>query len=86
MEVFEETSVLLAASCDRTPHPLVVSLARVATSALGDASIDHAMTDLLLGMVVRRLYVGREQQVRLAEEASGLEGVAEVVWKRGSIQ
>ena len=36
--------------------------------------------------VVYTLYTGEEQQTRLAAEAYGLEGVAEVVWKRGSFQ
>ena len=36
--------------------------------------------------VIYTLYAGKDQQTRLAEEAAGLEGVAEVVWKRGAVQ
>ena len=35
---------------------------------------------------VYTLYSGKDQQTRLAEEAAGLEGIASVVWKRGTIQ
>ncbi len=36
--------------------------------------------------VVYTLCIGREQRTRLAEEAVQLDGVADIVWKRGSVQ
>ena len=36
--------------------------------------------------IVYTLYVGEDQQTKLAQEAVNLESVAEVIWKRGTVQ
>ena len=46
---------MLLAGRDGGPHAFVVALACCAARALGDAAVDHAVTDLLFAVIVRRL-------------------------------
>ena len=62
VEELEEAAALLAARGDRRPHPLVVALARLATRPLRDPTVDHAVPNLLLRVVLRRLHRFREQE------------------------
>ena len=55
MQKVAETAVLLAAGGDGSPHPFVIALAHSTAGALRDAAIDHAMANLLLGMIIRWL-------------------------------
>ena len=65
MQEVEEAAALLRACRNRTPHTFVVSLPALATSTLGDTPIDHAMANLLLSVVVRRLHAVIEQKSKI---------------------
>ena len=70
-----EANVAIVAQSTSSTRQRIQRLGRVLRPAPGKK---HAM--------VYTLYTGEEHQTRLVEEANGLEGVAEVVWKRGVIQ
>ncbi len=66
VEEVVEAVVLLATGGDGSPHSLVITLARCAClgAVFSEAvfpekgpSIDHAVTDLLLRMIVRRFHI-----------------------------
>ena len=70
-----EANVAIVAQSTSSTRQRIQRLGRVLRPALGKK---HAM--------VYTLYTGKEHRARLADEAAGLEGVAEVVWKRGAVQ
>ena len=65
MEELEEASALFATGGNGSPHPFVVSLARFAASPLGNATVDHTVTHLLLAVVVGRLDVRFEHKAKI---------------------
>ncbi len=64
-EDFLEMSICALSGGNRGPHSLVITLAFIAASTLRNASIDHAMTNLLLGMVVRRLDISGKHKTKI---------------------
>ena len=46
MEKVEEAAILFPARCDRTPHPLVITLARCIASTLRNVTVDHTVAQL----------------------------------------
>ena len=70
-----EANVAIVARSTSSTRQRIQRLGRVLRPA---PSKKHAM--------VYTLYSGRAPQRRLAEEAAGLEGVASVAWKRGTVQ
>ncbi len=70
-----EANVAIVAHSTSSTRQRIQRLGRVLRPAPGKR---HA--------VVYTLYTGEDQQRQLAEEAADLEGVAEIVWKRGAIQ
>ena len=65
MQEVEEASSLLATGGDGGPHPFVITLATFAARALRDLSIDHAMANLLLRMIVGRLDPSLEHKPKI---------------------
>ena len=65
MQEREEVSVLFLASRDHCPHPLVIALSRCAARALGDLSVDHAVPNLLLAVIVRWLDTFGEHETKI---------------------
>lgn len=78
VEEIENAAALLGAGGDDAPHTLVVTLTDVATSALRDAAVDHAVANLLLAVVV-----GRLKKIRHAHETEIVFGL--VVWLQVTI-
>ena len=70
-----EASVAVIARSTRSTRQRIQRLGRVLRPAPGKS---HA--------VVYTLFVGDEERDRLAREAVGMEGVADVAWKRGSVR
>ena len=70
-----EANVAIVAHSTSSTRQRIQRLGRVLRPASGK---DRA--------TVYTLYAGKEQQQRLAEEAADLEGVADVVWKRGTVR
>ena len=70
-----EANVAIVASSTSSTRQRIQRLGRVLRPAPGKR---HA--------IVYTLYAGEDQQARLAEEAADLEGVPEIVWKRGAVQ
>lgn len=70
-----EANVAIVAQSTSSTRQRIQRLGRVLRPAPGKK---HAM--------VYTLYTGKEHQTQLADEANGLEGVAEVVWRRGTVQ
>ena len=70
-----EANVAIVASSTSSTRQRIQRLGRVLRPAPGKK---HA--------IVYTLYAGEDQQARLAEEAADLEGVPEIVWKRGAVK
>ena len=95
LRLFRRGMVSILATCRALDEGANVPEANVAIVAQSTSSTRQRIQRL--GRVLRpatgkkratvyTLYTGIEHQMRLADEASGLEGVAEVVWKRGAVQ
>lgn len=70
-----EANVAIVARSTSSTRQRIQRLGRVLRPAPGK---EHA--------IVYTLYSGKAPQTRLAEEAAGLEGVASVAWKRGTVE
>ena len=65
MQEVEKATALFAAGGNGGPHALVITLTSGTARALRDASIDHAMANLLLAVIVRRLHAGGEHETKV---------------------
>ena len=65
MKEVKETAVLFGARGDGRPHTFVITLTQLASRALRDAAVDHAVAKLLLVMVVRRFHSGGEHESKV---------------------
>ena len=52
----KEVATLFLAGRDRRPHAFVIPLADGAAGALRDSTVNHAVTNLLFAMIVRRFH------------------------------